>query len=285
MTATHDIPRQSAPLSDAIITAVAELVDDAQSQNHRNPSHSDIDFLIDRSGLTLGDPKSQGRLAGKMKRIREVLSWSIENDPEGGETFIAQLIAQVRGFGGFRPTSTRNYVGAEAIRNATDTFRTEGYDLTQDGELLPLLLENLSGVDLSNALQGYVKRAKRGALDAALVIGTGKDLLEATVGHILEERYGAYQASANFETLLGQVFVALGLATPKHPPETGEQPKRHLEREMFQMALAVNRLRNKEGTGHGRPWPTSVDDTYAKTAVENMGVIAEWLLEIHKESR
>jgi hypothetical protein len=59
----------------------------------------------------------------------------------------------------------------------------------------------------------YIRRAKRGSTDAALLIGTGKDLLEAVSVHILQQRYG-YSFTSNFPTLLGQVFVALGLATP-----------------------------------------------------------------------
>ncbi len=40
-----------APLSDAIIVAISQLVDDAQA-DHRDPSHSDLDFEIKRAGLT-----------------------------------------------------------------------------------------------------------------------------------------------------------------------------------------------------------------------------------------
>jgi hypothetical protein len=283
MTTTHRVPRQSVPLSDAVITAVAQMVDDAQSSARRDPSHSDIDFEIRRCRLTPGDPKSQGRQVGKMKRVREVLSWAMEKDPKGGETFVAQFVAQIRGLGGFRPASS-NYIGAEAIRNAREAFRSEGYELTEDGELRPLLLDNLSSAALTEALQAYVRRAKCGVLDAALVTGTGKDLVEATAAHILMERYGDYQANLNFPTLLAQVFIALGLATSEDKPQPEERPQKQLERGIFLVACVVNRLRNKEGTGHGRPWLTSVADTDAKAAVELMGVIAEWLLRTHKES-
>ena len=33
----------TAPLSDAIMTAVAELVDDAQMEGRRDPTHSDLE--------------------------------------------------------------------------------------------------------------------------------------------------------------------------------------------------------------------------------------------------
>jgi hypothetical protein len=281
VTNTYHPNQQIAPLSDTIITAVAQLVDDAQAER-REPSHSDIDYQIDRCGLSFGDPKAQGQHVGKAKRVRAALSWAVEHDFEAGEALVAHLISQIRALGGFRESS-QNYVGFEAIRNAVDAFRDEGYELTEGGELRPVVLDNLSGLELTEALQRYVRRAKQGVLDAALVTGTSKDLLEAAAAHILVERYGSYSSGSHFPTLLGQVFVELGLATPYNPPHTGEAPQKQLEREMYNMGCAINRLRNKEGTGHGRPWLTSVTDAEARMAVEIMGVIAERLLLAHRQ--
>lgn len=63
------------PLNDTIMVAVAQLVDDAQTEQRRDPSHSDLDFLIGRAELKAGDPKAQGYTVGKAKRVRAVLSW------------------------------------------------------------------------------------------------------------------------------------------------------------------------------------------------------------------
>jgi hypothetical protein len=49
--------RPRAPLNDAIIVALARLVDDSQTET-REPSHSDIEFQINRAGLAAGDPKA-----------------------------------------------------------------------------------------------------------------------------------------------------------------------------------------------------------------------------------
>ncbi|MDP2663510.1 MAG: abortive infection family protein, partial [Dehalococcoidia bacterium] len=266
-----------APLSDAIIVAVARLVDDAQSET-REPSHSDLEFQIQRAQLTAGDPKAQGQLVGKAKRIRGVLSWALENDVQAGGRFVASLISLLRGCGGFREASP-NFVGAQVIKDAADAFRAEGYELASDGDLRPLLLDNLSGTALSDVLDAYVRRAKRGASDAALVTGTGKDLLEAVAAHVLQERWGSVPSGGNFPTLLGQAFVALGLATPQDAQQPGEPAKRRLERALYEAGCAVNHLRNKEGTGHGHPWLTSVSDSQARTAIELMGVISELLVD------
>jgi len=262
---------------------MARLVDDAQSET-REPSHSDLEFQINRARLTSGDPKTQGQLVGKAKRIRGTLNWALENNTSGGEALVESLLSFLRASGGFRPGSP-NYVGAEAITNAIAAFCAEGFTLAQDGELQPQILENLAGADLSTALESYIRRAKRGAEDAALLSGTSKDLLEATAAHILVERNGNYPQGANFEGLLGMAFVAIDLATPQHPIQPGEPPQRKAERAMFSLACGVNAMRNKLGTGHGRPWLTSITDTEARAAIQFMGTIAEWLLHAHARKK
>ena len=221
---------------------------------------------------------------GKAKRMRGVLGWALVNDPENGEAFLVHFLAQLRGLGGFLSESS-NYCKSEAIRNAIGVFRLEGYVLTEDGELRPLVLENLSSAALTEALPGYVRLAKRGALDAALVTGTGKDLLEATAAHILMERYGAYNTKSDFPTLLANAFLALDLATESDKRQPGERPQKQFERQLFQTARAINSPRHKDGTGHGHPWLPTVTDTAARAEVESMGVIAELLLRTHKERR
>ncbi len=128
-----------------------------------------------------------------------------------------------------------------------------------DGTLHPLLLDGFSGARLTEALNAYVCRAKAGAQDAALVTGTGKDLLEAVVAHILTERIKGYPANKNFEGLLATVFLQLGLAPPipDGQPPKGEPVQRQVERAMFNLAVSINRLRNKrkelDTDVHGKP--------------------------------
>jgi hypothetical protein len=142
-----DGSRNKGPLSDAIIIAVAKLVDDAQSEK-REPSHSDIEYQINRIQLQIGDPKTAGQIVGKAKRVRGTLMWAMENAPEQGEILVANLISMIKGCGGFRPESP-NYCGFDCIISATEVFKAEAYELTTDGELMPLALQNLSGMELT----------------------------------------------------------------------------------------------------------------------------------------
>ena len=174
------------------------------------------------------------------------------------------------------------FVGEEAIIDASEAFLSEGFVLSPEGELRPTSLDTLSGSDLTEALETYVRRARRGSEDAALLVGTGKDLLEATAAHIISERYGFYQEQANFPTLLGQAFVAAGFATPQSQAQHGELPQHRLQRALYEAGCAVNALRNKQGTGHGRPWMATVSESEARAAVQLMGIIAGFLLGAHK---
>jgi hypothetical protein len=271
-----------APLSDIVIIAVSRLVDDAQGER-RDPSHADIEYQIDLAGLAGSDPNRQGQTVGKAKRVRATLYWALENAPESGGRLVAGLLSHIRGCGGFRDSSA-NYVGAEAVQNAVSAFGKEGFELSTDGELQPLALQNLSGAQLTAALEAYVRRARQGITDASLVTGTGKDLLEATAAHILMQRYGSYSPNSNFPTLLGQAFIALGLATSQVPVPSNSTPEKRLQRALFDAGCAVNSLRNKQGTGHGRPWPSTVTPEEARIAVEMMGTVAEYLLLVHKRT-
>jgi hypothetical protein len=272
-----DTNQPSAPLTDAIIVALSKLVDDAQAESYREPSHHEIQTQIDRARLSSSDPIQHGQTLGKAKRVRAVLNWAIENDPGAGGRFVYGLLGHIRGCGGFRSGSP-NYVGADPINSAIEAFSTEGFVLGPDGVLCPKILDGLSGNELTEALESYVRRAKKGVADAALLTGTSKDLLEATAGHVLVTKYGQYSTSGNFPTLLGQAFVALDLAVPKDGKD--DSPINRLDRGLFEAACAINTLRNKQGTGHGRPWLPTVPDHVARTAVETMGLVAERMLNV-----
>lgn len=266
----------SMQLTDALVVAISQLIDDAQAER-RDPSHADLKSLFERYGLLEGDPFSRGQTPGKAKRVKSVLSWAIEYAPEPGARFLSALISEIRGYGGFTHTSP-NFVGKDAYANLAAILDSEGYELSCDGVLRPKLFDNLTGALPIDALNAYVRRAKRGTDDAALVTSTGKDLLEAAAAYVLQRRYGTYNTTDNFPTLLGQAFDALGLATSYHPVVAGEPPEKRIERSLFEVACGINQLRNKQGVGHGRPWLPTVTDADARMVTGVMGIIAERLL-------
>lgn len=149
------------PLNDEIAVAMSQIVDDALVAT-RKPSHADLDNIILRHGLDKGDPKLNGLNGnvGKAKRVYAVLNWALEYNQELGESFVGSLISLLRGHGGFRDSSP-NYVGNESILNLQNSLKLEGIVLASDGTLTPMVLENLSDLEMEEALESYIRRAKR----------------------------------------------------------------------------------------------------------------------------
>lgn len=264
------------PLNDAIAISMAKLVDDSQVDS-REPTHSDIEDVVKRAGLQKADPRRRGSVVGKAKRVRSVLMWAIEHDITAGERLVHQLLSLLRAVGGFRPESL-NYAGREAIDNLTAVLRKDGYILHSDGEVSGIVFDDLGGIEKHEVLQSYAKRAMRGADDAALLVGTGKDLLEAVAIYVLQQKRGSYSEQHRFPMLLGLAFTELGLTASGTVRKPNESAQTGIERALYELACSVNRLRNKEGTGHGRPFPSTVSQDEARTAIVAMGLIAQYLL-------
>ncbi len=265
-------------LNEAILQAVARLVDDAGAT--REPSHSDLEDLFRRVGVIAGDPHRDPAVrVGKQKRVRQVLRWAVENDLAAGTYAMTELLGMIRGFGGFRPDSP-NYCGEDAIATCVSAFAGEPVELTADGILRPRSLAGLGGRGLSDALRSYVTRAQRGHEDSVLVAGTDKDLIEATAAHVLTELYGTY-STENFPTLLGQAFLALGLAAQRPQPDLGglEGARAAVAVSLYELGCAVNRMRNKAGSGHGRPFVPELTSSEIRAATEAAGLVAGRMLD------
>jgi Abortive infection C-terminus len=187
---------------------------------------------------------------------------------------VALLIHQIVASGGFRPESP-NYVGMDAIESARAAFLVEGFDLSPDGELQRRLLASMHDPRTPVALRAYVRRAARGGEDAALVTGTGKDLLEATAAYVMVQWRGTYDEQASFPALLALAFMELGLAAPQTAGFAGEPAWLDVERRLYEAACAANLLRNKQGTGHGRPFLPTVSLDQAKAAIQLMAMVSE----------
>ncbi len=271
------------PISDLIIIATSKLIDDAQVES-REPTHYDLEVQIDKAGLTSADPKRQGQSVGKAKRLRATLNWAMESNPQAGSKLVSLVLSHVRAVGGFRETSP-NFVGREQIQNAIGAFDAEGFSLSVNGDVRPKILGNLKGRHLTEALYAYAQRAKRGSEDAALLSGTGKDLVEATAKHIIQTKFGSHPPNANFRTLMGQAYAALQMATPETPKGPNEPAIKEYERAIFNMAVAINRVRNKEGTGHGRLCITALSNEEAQSIIESVGIVTEFLLSRLNSSR
>jgi hypothetical protein len=222
------------------------------------PSHDELDHAVARADLATGDPKRAGVLPiGKTKRIRQVLTYATDHNPAAGIDLAKQVVALLRADGAFVPTADA-YAGTEKIAGLRRAFAALGYDLDASGAIRPLVIDNLSGTELTEALTSYVRRINLNPSDAPLQVGTGKELNEAVARHVLEQKFGGYPTSGNagsFPVTLASAFSALGLTVAPQAIASSLDPDPHkaVQQCIFQLGCAVNRLRNEAGTGHGRP--------------------------------
>jgi hypothetical protein len=232
-------------------------------------SHYQLDRTFERYQLGEFDPRRFDPNAGKIKRVREVLTEAAHQDPGKGGQVLLHLIDLLKGAGEFPRLAQSG-----ALTSIRAALRSAGFSIADDGTVAPLSLDGLSGRDLTAALRAYVARARRGDADAPLVAGTAKDLAEATARHVLVERGGSYSESMGFQGTLHNAFAAIGL-TPVGPSEWQEilkqldsDPAQRLHQCIYLTALAANKLRQAEGTGHGRPQEATVSNHDARMAAE-----------------
>jgi len=113
-------------------------------------------------------------------------------------------------------------------------------------------------------------------------------LLEATAKRVLESTGNSY-AGRDFPGILFHAFTSVDLPVPSgriinvaHTSST-RNPRAAVVQALYLLGVQVNRLRNAEGTGHGRPFSPSVTDKEASVAAQAMALISELLLTAEAE--
>lgn len=193
-------------------------------QDGMGPSNDELSHAVARAGLRPGDPRELSPVVGKTQRIRQVLVYASDHNPPAGFALALQIVALLRADGAFVSTLS-TYAG------------------------------DLHGTELNDAVHAYVRRMNLNPDDPQLLIGSGKELDEAAARLVLEERTGSYPVGGHpgsFPVTLAGAFTVLGLAVPPRV-ELDPDPHREVQQCLYLLAVAVNRLRNDVGTGHGRP--------------------------------
>lgn len=140
-------------------------------------------------------------------------------------------------------------------------------------------VEASEGFDIDD----YIKRI-RGSLesDAALAVGSTKELLEAVFKEVLG-LHGASIGDEDMPKLLKRTQVALGL-DPRDVDDTvpGANSLRRLLGSLGQIVVAVTELRNLCGTGHGRTRAPGLDPASVRLVVGAGTTLAAYLMERYR---
>lgn len=268
-------------LDTSILVSFARLFEQS-SLVYRKPSHSEISKVLQDLNIADLDPKIADPSLNKVKRVEFLLYTLTSEDIDStkGQDLFFRLLDLLRGYRGFRADSD-NYVGKEAFENFKYVLKSSGIFIDDGGNIIPVILDSLTESEYEEALLKYIRRAKKGSMDAALLVGTSKDLLEAVSYHVIFKKMGTYKQK-HFPTLLGLAFNCLGMTTPADKGEFSHVER--MESSFYELGCSINNLRNREGTGHGRPFLPSIADHEATAAIESMGMISEYMMKKLEQS-
>ncbi|WP_169514068.1 abortive infection family protein [Jonesia quinghaiensis] len=240
------------------------------------PSHSSLTTAFIGVGFGPEEDDYQRGVQGinKQRRVTNALSFA---DRRGKlRPLIENLLSELRVDGAFGKVDNKSEQLVAQLRTA---FLRSGWTLDKDGHLSPL-----GSIDLDTAgrpaLEDQLARLQRNSEDPGLQIGTAKELLEAVAKFVLEAAsMGEAAHKMDFQPLIGLAIERLDL----HPKTVdsnlpGGRAVREVRQAARQVAIAVNELRNAQGTGHGRTLPTGVSPEMARYVAREAASLADWLL-------
>ncbi|MDE9364741.1 abortive infection family protein [Luteipulveratus sp. YIM 133132] len=261
-------PRAAVPLTSDIIAALAMFF-----HGGLGPSHTVVSRVI--TGTGYGDDYMYDRDVqgpNKEQRVLKALG-TARREPARARDLVDELLSALRVAG---------MVGGEASGENVDRLRralaSAGWYLTDDGHLQPF-----GEVDLDTggrpALEEQVERLRRSATDPALLIGTAKELLESVSKFVLEELGMPVNDKMDYNQLWHLARERLNVLPQQVDPNLpGVDAIRAIHQSTWNIADQANKLRNLQGTGHGRTLPTGVSEDLAMLVVREAATVAEYML-------
>lgn len=240
------------------------------------PSHSVLTQAFIASGLSENDPYNPvTQTPNKQQRVLAVCRAGSSRTASARKLAEALLDA-LRLHGSFSDLDNRQRV--DDLRSA---FAHAGWGLSEDGRL-----GQLGKIDLETggrpALDEQLDRLRRNIDDPAALLGGAKELLEAIAKFVLEEGGLKPDPRIPFPGLIDLSFERLALL-PAVVSDSAEGTKqiREIYRSAKKTVIAVNELRNLQGTGHGRTLPTGVTTEAARYVIREATHVAELMLTTH----
>lgn len=127
------------------------------------------------------------------------------------------------------------------------------------------------------AIDQAVERVTRSsdADDIEATIGASKELVETVAKVVINALGGTYGSSAELPKLAKETLTALKL----HPGGLQDRDSlRKLSQALIATVNALAELRNSDGTGHGRAFPSNLDPSHAALAKDTALIWSRWIL-------
>lgn len=213
------------------------------------PTHSDMDVAFRRAGVS--SPQSPpGTGIDSISKARRVTNAFDQADEEKANGLIRALTMSLVSKRIFE--KSHDEVAQNLLAELRKNLARVGWELGPSGSLSPLGVINVQAGG-REALEQQIKRLRNSGDDVSLMLGAAKDSLEAAARFVLEERQESYQPDESLEALVNRVMKLAGIST--RPADVSSEASKALatiNQSVPKIAEAVRKVRNDQGTGHGR---------------------------------
>lgn len=224
------------------------------------PSHTGLNDIFSRRGIDVPQVDERGESVNKARRLRAAFDAANAQGEGAVKWLVNEIVEEMRFHNVFTDSNPGRLELIEKLRIA---LAPAGATLEADGRIQSKFMGPYivaGGRETVNRLQALLRRDD---LDPGSILGTSKDLLEATAKHLLRE----HDPDARPGDMLGivsQAMRAAGLATrPSEIASPNAKAIAGLREQVVKTAAAVAPLRNKGGDGHGHLEPTDVSPELA----------------------
>jgi hypothetical protein len=278
-TPSHQVTIQTLPeigadvgvlLTDEVAAALGKFY-----HGGHGPSHSALSASFIHAGYSDADPYDP--VAGTPNKEQRVLAVTraAMRRPDNARKLVEHLLVSIRIGGHLRQPDGEP---APEVRVLQSALRRAGWQLSDEG-----LLSTLGAIDLTTggrpALDEQIDRLRRSTDDAGALLGSAKDMLEATAKFVLEELGLEVSEKASFNHFWHLARERLGLHPSQADTSTvGGEAIRKILQASWSIADQVNLLRGLQGTGHGRTLPTGVSPELGLLVVREACSVAEFTL-------
>lgn len=214
------------------------------------PTHADMDVAFRRAGVS--SPQSPPGMGvnsiSKARRINNAFDQAEDGQING---LIRALTMSLATKGTFSD-ATHSPALQQMLGELRRSLASVGWELSDTGTLAPLGIITVHAGG-REALELQLRRLRNSGDDISLMLGAAKDSLEAAAKFVLEERQQSYQPDESLEALVNRAMKLAGISTrPADVTSEASKALATLNQSVPKIAEAVRKVRNDQGSGHGR---------------------------------
>lgn len=219
------------------------------------PSQSGLDDIFRKRGIDVPQIDDRGESWNKVRRLRAAFDAATVQGEVAVKWLVVDIVEEMR----FKDVFTsRDPTSLELIEELRVALAGAGANLDLEGRIHPRYAGPEVAAGERDTVDRLQKILRKDDLDPGSILGTAKDLLEATAKHLLRE-HDPEARPGDMPGIVTQAMSAAGLPTkPNEIDSPNAKAIAGLRNQVTKTAAAVAPLRNNGGDGHGHLEPTDV---------------------------